>query len=187
MKEYKPCPWRNPENIPLRIKKIKPSAMHLAVGVYPTLDEPPRYQVVVWSGHRLLGRMYGEFYTSKSAAYKRARQLRDYYGLKSIGNPIGTILPTIGEAAITGVGLGVGFKAVDMTFKKLTEVKNPKLKVTSLEVWTRPKGWHTIRIFTEPAGIIQAISFAKKKGYKFYRISIVTPFFKKREVKVKEG
>jgi len=40
-------------------------------------------------------------------------------------NPIGTILPTMGQAAITGVGLGAGFKVADWGFRKLTGAKNP--------------------------------------------------------------
>ena len=65
--------------------------------------------------------------------YVRGRDLIYVVARESRNNPIGTILPTIGEAAITGIGLGLGFKAVNLAAEKLkwknphTEVVVPKL------------------------------------------------------------
>jgi len=53
----------------------------MSISVKPTLDNPPRYRVILWTYHILLGQVLNELYDSKTEAYKRARQLRDYYGL----------------------------------------------------------------------------------------------------------
>ena len=53
----------------------------MSVSVRPTYDTPPRYRVIVWTFHILLGQVLNELYDNKRDAYKRARQLRDFYRL----------------------------------------------------------------------------------------------------------
>lgn len=53
----------------------------MSVSVRPTYESPPRYRVIVWTFHILLGQVLNELYDDKRDAYKRARQLKEYYGI----------------------------------------------------------------------------------------------------------
>lgn len=45
-----------------------------------------------------------------------------------VDNPLGALLTTVGNAAVTGVGLGIGFGAVNYAQKKLSKKSNPRRK-----------------------------------------------------------